>query len=318
MTVRPFDWRDLLALYRYRHQSVLLDSALSLTRGPMIIPGALFSSLAPGMGVYTGVANDREHRNRSLIGQVIHTLGSQYAYLTFLAPVDGLDSPSIIRLLDYLVFLSGERGALRLLADTDERSMAFEALRRAGFATYTRQRIWQLSYRHYESLVNTSWRTAGTRDGIAIRSLYNNVVPGLVQQVEPFPERHPHGVVYYQDGDLLAYVEIRSGHYGIWAHPFVHPDAQDVHKQFSDLLKNLPTNFFFPHSRSRPLYICIRSYQSWLESALDELGAEVGPRQAVMVKHLALPQKAVRTFALPALESGQSGISAPVARTESK
>ena len=35
------------------------------------------------------------------------------------------------------------------------------------------------------------------------------------------------------------------------------------------------------------MYLCVRSYQTWLEPVLEDLGALAGPRQAVMVKHLA-------------------------------
>ena len=38
--------------------------------------------------------------------------------------------------------------------------------------------------------------------------------------------------------------------------------------------------------RNRPVYLCVRSYQAWLEPALEDLGAVAGERQAVMVKHL--------------------------------
>ena len=51
---------------------------------------------------------------------------------------------------------------------------------------------------------------------------------------------------------------------------------------------------------------------------MEDLGAEAGPKQAVMVKHLALQQKAARQYALPALEGGQAEISAPIARSEIK
>jgi hypothetical protein len=73
-----------------------------------------------------------------------------------------------------------------------------------------------------------------------------------------------------------------------------------------------------PNRRSRPVYICVRSYQSWLETAIEDLGAEAGPRQAVMVKQLVSQQKALRAFAMPALEGGQPEITAPVARLGSK
>ncbi len=86
MTVRPFDWRDFPALHRYRRQSVFLDSALVLTRGPLMVPGALFSYLAPSMGVFTCVLNGDEGGGSPVFGQFIHLLGSSFSHLTFLAP----------------------------------------------------------------------------------------------------------------------------------------------------------------------------------------------------------------------------------------
>jgi len=314
MTVRPFDWRDLPALHRYRHSSVFLDSALVLTRGPMMVSGALLSYLAPAMGVFTCVGNGTENGEQPVIGQVIHSLGSQFAHLTFLTPDMELESPALSGLLDYLAVISGERGALRLLAEVDERSIAYEVLHRQGFAIYSRQRIWQLTSQPAEKSKLRHWRGATSRDVIGIRSLYYNLVPGLVQQVEPFLMQKPRGFVFRNGDDLLGYVELKYGHRGIWAQPFIHPDAEveDIVSWFVDLLQGLPNR------RSRPVYICVRSYQAWLESAIEEMGAEAGPRQAVMVKYLAIPQKAVRVFALPVLEGGRPEISAPIARLERK
>ena len=320
MSVRPFDWRDLTVLHRYRHKSVFLNSALLLTRGPMLVQGALLSYLAPAMGIFTCVSDDHTENDLTLIGQVIHTLGSQFAHLTFLAPDNASDMLHFAPILDYMVALSGERGAFRLLADVDEHTEAFEVLRQGGFAIYTRQRIWQWTEEKLNDLLAkipdpplaNNWRTANGRDTIAIRSLYNNLVPGLVQQAEPFVAQHPKGLVYYQDGELLAYVELQYGHRGIWAQPFIHPDAEGISDHFLHFLQKLRNR------HSRPVYLCVRSYQSWLETAIDELGAECGPKQAVMVKHLAVQQKALRTLTLPALEGGQAEISAPIAHSEMK
>ena len=55
-----------------------------------------------------------------------------------------------------------------------------------------------------------------------------------------------------------------------------------------------------------------------LEAAIEELGAESGPRQAVMAKQLTVQQKVARSFMLPALEGGQPVVTAPVARLENK
>ncbi len=311
MNVRPFDWRDLPALHRYRDASVFLDTSLVLTRGSMVLPGALFPFLASSVGVFTCVLNDNGHS--PVIGQFIHHTGSPFSHLTFLTPYEALDTPCVRMLLEYMMLLSGQRGAMRLLAEVDEHSPVFDALRSCGFAIYTRQRVWQLTGYPAEPVQAASpWRAVRTQDELPIRILYNNIVPGLVQQIEPIATKRPKGMVYYGQGELLAFVELNYGRKGIWAHPFVHPDAENMPEHFLNLLSTIPNR------RSRPVYVCIRSYQSWLEAAIEELGAESGPRQAVMAKQLAVQQKAARTFVIPALEGGQPEITAPVARLETK
>jgi hypothetical protein len=312
MKVRHFDWRDFPALHRFRNQSVFLDSALVLTRGPMMVSGALFSALAPPMGVYTYVLNGEETGSSPVFGQFIHPMGSQFSHMTFLAPDVSLESAEVFSLVEHMMVQSGERGALRLLADVDERSEAFETLRMCGFAIYSRQRVWQLTGFPDGGSQSATWRSAFSQDEIPIRALYNNLVPALVQQVEPLATQRPKGMVYYDHEDLIAYVELKYGRRGIWAQPFVHPDAQDMTQHFLDFLSKIPNR------RSRPVYICVRSYQAWLETAIEDLGAEAGPRQAVMAKQLASQQKALRAFAIPALEGGQPEITAPVVRLGSK
>lgn len=306
MSIRPFDWRDLPALHRYRNESVFLNSSMVLTRGPTLIPGALLSSFPSATGVLTSVSVNNGDTDQTLIGQAIHTAGSQCAQMAFLAPDSALDSEAIPALLDHLSNRSIKLGAFRLLADVDDATLAFEALRRAGFGIYARQRIWQLEGHPSGDPVDIPWQTALEGDLIAVRSLYYNLTPGLVQQVEPFPEDRLQGLVYRQGDDLLAYAELKYGRRGIWMQPFIHPDAEEVANGLIDLLQNLP------YRLSRPVYLCVRSYQSWLEPAIENLGAKPGPPQAMMVKHLAIPQKAVRPVALPTLEGGQPEVTASI------
>jgi hypothetical protein len=311
MSIRPFDWRDLPALHRYRRQSVFLNSALLYTRGPTLFPGAVLSSLTQATGIFTSVSTRNGDTNHVLIGQVVHSTGAQIAQLTFLCPDEAMNSAALPALLDHLSVQAVDRGAFRLLAEVDERSVAYEAMRRASFAIYARQRIWQIEDQPTETTPDLTWQVASDQDLIAVRSLYNNLIPGLVQQVEPFPADRLNGMVYRQGGDLLAYVELKYGHRGIWVQPFVHPDAEDVIEELVDLIGRVP------HRRSRPIYLCIRSYNSWLEPVLEDLGAKSRTRQAVMVRHLAVSQKAVRTFTLPVLEGGHPEVTAPIAQARS-
>ena len=176
---------------------------------------------------------------------------------------------------------------------------------------YTRQRIWKFEPSESAKSKEMNWQTATSKHTLAIRSLYTDLVPQMVRHVEPDATQNPSGMVLYSVGNLAAYVELKSGQRGIWAHPLIHPGLEDFADWFRDFLGQLPSR------SSRPVYVCVRSYQSWLEHTLEELGSKAGPRQAVMVKHMAIAQKADLRSALPALEGGQPEITAPITRSES-
>jgi hypothetical protein len=309
MSVRPFDWRDLLALRRYRNQCLFLDSTRLLTQGPRLVPGAfLFSYFSHATGVFTFQAASNGQRGPVLLGQVVHPAGCATARLSYVTPASALNADNITGLVEHLTGLIGDRGAFHLLAEADEQESTFELLRKAAFATYARQRIWQLSGEPAGENQDTLWKTARPVDVLNVRSLYANLVPGLVQQVEAPPANQLRGLIYRQDDEMLAYVEVKYGPRGILIQPFIHPDMEKVPARLVYLLKNLP------YRRSRPVYIKVRSYQSWLEPFLEDLGADAGPRQAVMVRHLAVALKAARSFALPRLERGHPEVSAPITR----
>ena len=81
--------------------------------------------------------------------------------------------------------------------------------------------------------------------------------------------------------NMRCFVNIAYGVRGIVLTPFIHPEASGVALKLGSLLSQLPDR------RGRPVYLCVRSYQAWLEPALEDLGGQAAPRQAVMVKHLA-------------------------------
>lgn len=308
MRIRPFDWRDIPALHRYRDQCVFLYSSLVLTRGRMLIPRAMLSALTAATGVATSVCTNGSE-DEKLIGQSVHNAGSPAAQLTFLAPETRLESADLPVLLEDLGTQMAERGAYRLIADVDDGALAFEVLRRLGFAIYSRQRIWRTNTLQ-TGLAARAWQSVTDLDTIGIRSLYHNVVPGLVQQVEPESTKHLHGLVYRQKGEILAYAQVNYGHLGIYIQPLFHPDLQNLDELIAGMIYSLPIRF------SRPVYVGVRSYISWLEPILEDLGAEPGIPQAVMVKHLTVLKKAARPAPLTALETGRPEISAPIARTE--
>jgi hypothetical protein len=243
-----------------------------------------------------------------LIGQVTHGNNMPFARLIFLAPETALESNVLPALIEQSLRDIGERGAQYLLAEADEDAIAFEALRKVSFAIYARQRVWYLKAGPLAQQHESGWREAGPQDIISVRSLYNNLVPGMVQQIEPLPKNHLDGLVFRQGEDLVGYAEVNRGSRGIWVQPFFDPDvaAADLATYMAELLNAMNAR------RSQSVYFCVRSYQSWLENIIEEMGAVSGPLQAVMVKHLAVSKKVEHSFALKSLEGRQPEVTASI------
>jgi hypothetical protein len=306
MNTRPFDWRDLPTLHRYRDQCLFLDNLLVLTNGPIFIPtGALLSFLSPKVSVYTSVYVPSERKAAALFGQVTHTPGASSAHFSFLTPNASVNGPGLPELVEQIAVQVGERGALHLLAEADEQAEIFELLRQIGFGVYARQRIWKLVDQPGAKISPGLRRAVNSRDLAGVKFLYANLVPGLVQQVEPSPVNQMRGLVYYRGNELQAFVELKYGPRGIWVQPFIHPDAENVVEPIFSFLNDLP------YRRSRPVYVCVRAYQAWLEFALEKSGAQPGVSQGVMVRHLA--RRIAQTYGSLAVESATNEPTVPVA-----
>lgn len=147
--------------------------------------------------------------------------------------------------------------------------------------------------------VETPWQPAVSQDAFDLRTLYSDLVPPLIQQAEPPPWDPIEGVVYREKGHVRAYISLHYGPRGIWARPFIHPEVEHVAGRLLSLYNHLPNR------RSRPVFFAIRTNQAWLEAHLSEIGAKTGPRQAVMVKRMAIRQKVFRPITVPGLEQAQ-------------
>lgn len=304
--IRPFGLRDLGILHRYRRHALFLDSRPTLTWGRAIIPaGALLSPFSALTGVFTSLCEDSNGR-LPLLGQVVHTAGSSYAHFTFLAPDAAMESPHLPELLEQLIKRVGQRGARSLVADVDESSRSFRALRQAGFSIFARQRIWQITRSPRGVVRREGWRPATGRDELAVDLLCSSLVPSLVQQIEPAPWGNLDGWVYYREGELLAYVDVARGPRGAWLQPFVHLDAVPFGPAMASLTAGLGP------SRGKPLYVCQRSYQQWLEAELDDLGAKPGPQQAVMAKRTTRPVNAIEERRVAATENRRAEPTTPI------
>ena len=305
--IRELDWRDLPLLHRVRDHGLCPDSQLAFTRGAHALQNALLDPFIPGKLAVTLVSRNGDIE---AVGQCIYRSDAPNARLSFFGPEEALDHDTGLELLESLAAAVGEHGAPNLIAEVDERSEAFERLRSAGFAIYARQRIWRLDAPEddFEKLGADVWRVEHSKDVSAAQSLYHNIVPGLVQQVEPPPTHPGHNLVYWREGELLGYLDIERGSLGTWIQPYFHPALEGFQELFGEYFGEVP--------RDRPVYVCVRSYQSWMSRPLERLGFEPAVDQAVMVKRLAIAVRRQASSPLTAVEGTYPEPTAPIARIE--
>jgi hypothetical protein len=291
MSIRSLDILDLPLIARYRNDTLTLDSTRALTRGHPLSAAGLLAYVNPARHMYSAVANGKDDM---LLGGVIHSHGETFAKLLYLAPASHLDHAALPELVEHLVVQVGEWGAFHVIAEIDETSDAFPALRQTGFSVYAWQRMWDVSGLNNSNTAK-GWTRARSINRPALQNLYHHIVPQLMHPVEPL-SKSARGLIC--DGDVKCYVSLASGAQGIVLTPLIHPEATDVETKLTSLLNCISER------RGRPVYLCVRSYQAWLEPALEDLGAKSAPRQAVMVKHLAKYIKEPQTA--PAVPSGVS------------
>ncbi|MFN8411029.1 MAG: hypothetical protein U0Z26_01440 [Anaerolineales bacterium] len=274
MTIRSLDLLDLPTIARYRNDVLTLDSARALTRGHPLGAMGLMAYINPARHLYAAIANGGES---ALLGGVIHTRGDTFAKLLYLAPANNLNDPQLPALIEHLSGQAGEWQAFHVIAEVDEASNVFPALRMAGFSVYAWQRLWDVSLlEKTESAHSAGWRRVQSVDLPAVQSLHYQIIPPLLHPVEPAPNRLV-GFVYQ---GIKCYASVTSGMYGIVLTPLIHPEEGNVSEKIVALVNQLPDR------RGRKVYLNVRSYQTWLEPVLEDLGAQTSVRQAVMVKHL--------------------------------
>jgi hypothetical protein len=293
--IRPFDWRDVSLVQQLSEQGVCLDSIARLTRENQPLQNALLAYVMPGAGAPTLIW---KKDGQAAMGQLRHRAGEEVARALFISPAWSEANDGWYALVDRLAVEAGERGGHNLIAEVDETSGEFEALRLAGFAIYARQTVWRLTGDVAVTLPALTMRPAVTADGLSVSVLYANVVPRLVQQVEPAP-KPGRGFVFESDGDIIAFLEVKRGPLGIWVEPYLHPEAYDLSEA---MLYAALHSLAGANRAGRPVYVCVRRYQDWLQDILQTAHFENLGSQAVMVKRLVARVTEPLLKPLPAIE----------------
>ena len=258
--------------------------------------------------MFTGAFVDIDG-NRGPVGQVRQSSQLPNAQIQFVlandAPVGDLTV-----LLEGLCKEAGAWGAKQVIAELAPESEIYPAIRQAGFRVFGKQRLYRFQDGvKGENTAGGHWRIWNSSDIPAMRVLYQALVPPLIQPVEPLTRLEKLGLVFYDEqGELQAFADLVYGPMGIWVLPFIHPQST---VEFSSLLAQMVLDL--PDRNRRPVYVAARSYQPWVETALDALIAERGPEEALLVKYLAYRQPVSAELAFGALEKGGVNPHLPVA-----
>lgn len=267
---------------RYQHQALCLNNALQVTRGNLAGLGALLALLHPTQGSCTCVV-DPPGNDPTAIGQLLYRSGERSALLSFLLPANAADTPAAAALLDELAVQAGAMGALNIRAAVVEDTSMFENLRRGGYTVYSWQRIWQAPA-VTSGQPNGQWELASGLDIQPIQILYNALVPPLVQAAESLSITFQDRWVFRSKGILLGYADVHYGSHGLYIEPVIHPSVTDLSSILFSLIDSVS-------SLGRNTYLGIRADQSFVEHALDSMGASCSPRLALFVKYLVRMQR---------------------------
>ena len=296
LMIRLFQLRDLPLVHRLGERGVALEAEAALIDSPHPVRSALVNRLV-GRQYYTYIWKS-DNKDGSAFVQVRCEEDCSTARLIYLGASgtaeDEEDQNSIdegiwLTLLDDLIVATGSRGAHNLIAEVHETGPELPVIRQAGFAVYTRQDIW-ISDGYRETGNQAELRDIRELDDWDVFVLSSNIVPRLIQSVEPNPPIHTgNNWVLREGNELSALVHINDGPVASWMRLFIHPNAQTKPKRIiqAALAAGQP-------SEEHPIYCCVRRYQSWLQEPLQEAGFRYWGSQAVMVKHMT---KAVKQHA---------------------
>lgn len=243
------------------------------------------------------------------MGQIRQSPKLPGAQINYLLSPEGSDKGDLILLLEGLIKEAGQWGAKQVLAEISPDSDGFSQFRRAGFSVLAKQRLFKfVGTGEIQTNLEDYWRIWTSDDIYAMRCLYMALVPPLIQPVEPLTRLEMLGLVYYdRSGELQAFADLVCGPVGVWVMPFVHPQSGvDISELMVQMIADLPD------LNGRPVYVAVRSYQPWIESALESLSEERSLEQVLMVKHLAIRQRVSVSMAFKALENGNTEPTFPV------
>ncbi len=281
--IRPFDLRDVPLIRRLSEQGVAMHSKAAFADGVSPLRDALLNIVSSDFPTFVYKAGDG-----GLDGFIQLNMEKgveSRAHLHYISPDVTRNTRAIetawFALLDQAVQEAGRRGIHSVVAEVDEESDALPILRQANFAIYTRQDIYRLMEWPENALSLPALTMQQKSDDWDVQLLYSNIVPRLVQIVNPDPPTSRHGSwVLRENGELTAFVHLHIGSAATWLRLFMHPDAISSADELLTAVLQL-----IPGKETHPVYASVRRYQGWQQAPLERIGFELVRSQAVMARH---------------------------------
>jgi len=249
----------------------------------------------------------QEPSGQSCYGQIEKRQSKTYAQMCYLGCQDEVDPIYLTKVLEALVKKAGGWKSYGVLADLPEKSPLFDSFRKAGFCIWARQKVYLLdSGKEGKKGAAQGWRVWNSQDINAMTDIYKAVVPAATQMLEPLTRKSALGLVAYRgDGQLAAFTDLEYGPKGVWAQLVTDPQAE-----LESLISTLPRSI--PDLLGRPVYLCVRSYQPWLEDLVERLGFQEKGSYILLVKHLVLRTKLEQSALQKIFETGNVEGSLPI------
>jgi hypothetical protein len=288
--IRSFDLRDMPLVRRLTENGTPLHTESALVTGLHPLRSALLSMVGGEFPTFVWKASGDK---KAGFIQLQVEGDEHHAHILFLGAVNGKKDENgsngesavledvWLPLLDTAVTEVGRRGVHSLVAEVAETGKELPVLRRAGFAVYTRQDIWVYKGEQKEKRPSQSiLKPRQANDDWDIQLLYANTVPRLVQLVEPEPPlKHGEIWVLRESEEMTAFAHFHTGSEATWLRFFIHPNAETL----ADVMMQEAVQIITAKT-SRPIYCCVRRYQSWLQNPLQRAGFTYWGSQAVLVK----------------------------------
>lgn len=240
------------------------------------------SQIDPGQSVLTLRFNDGA--GREWLCQVRVTSQTDTMNLSFIAGDQDIPQEAVDHIISDLVKRSPKLGAIHLVAEVEHKNPILEKLRSCGFGISAWQDIWKIPSQFTTTQIPNpkwEWCPLAEVDWWQTSQFLHALIPPI-SHVTDLPQAYQTRFwVCHEQDRIVAFADVHYGPRGIWIQPLFDPGVARCTDLLCDLFRCMPAKL------ARPIFLSVRSYQSWLFRSIELMGADYLGHQAILIKHMA-------------------------------